>query len=327
MKIEIQKLFTKIRNELNNREEDLLKKIDDKFDNSFIKEENIRQYEKLPKQIQKLLDEINLVNKEWKIENLNYYLNCCSNIETNIAKIKDENESLQKWNTAKIYKIDYRPKDYQIPEILENIKSIGDVYYEFEFEPSKNKINDMPEYILSGEKENIITKLSPQNWIRILSKNNFENNKEYNYKIKIVKSKSRQIMVGIAQIIPEYINKDIMYNNKNIYANSFFRKRSLMYYLNKKEDKFDFIFNYGWYFDLNTSSLFSDYPQNYRNNAINYKVKDEIKININMRNRTFYLYTNDENKIILYNNIPSDKPISLSVLLYDEEDSIEIISL
>ena len=184
----------------------------------------------------------------------------------------------------------------------------------------------MPEYILSGEKENIITKLSPQNWIRILSKNNFENNKEYNYKIKIVKSKSRQIMVGIAQIIPEYINKDLMYN-KNISANSFLKKRSLMYYLNKKEDKFDFIFNYGWYFDLNTSSLFSDYPQNYRNNAINYKVKDEIKININMRNRTYYLYTNDENKIILYNNIPYDKPISLSVLLYDEEDSIEIISL
>jgi len=209
MKIQIQKIFTKIRNELNNREEALLKKIDEKFDNSFIKEQNLRQYEKLPKQIQKLLDEINLVNKEWKIENLNYYLNCCSNIETNIEKIKDEYESLQKWNIEKIYKIDYRPKDYHISEILENIKSIGDVYYEFEFEPCKNKINDMPEYVLCGEKENIITKLSPQNWIRILSKNILENNKEYNYRIKIVKSKSRTIMVGIAQIIPEYMNKDI----------------------------------------------------------------------------------------------------------------------
>ena len=330
MKIQIQKIFTKIRNELNNREEALLKKIDEKFDNSFIKEQNLRQYEKLPKQIQKLLDEINLVNKEWKIENLNYYLNCCSNIETNIAKIKDENESLQKWNNAKIYKIDYKPKDFQIKEILENIKLIGDVYYEFEFEPSKNKINDMPEYVLSGEKENIITKLSPQNWMRILSKNFFENNKEYNYKIKIVKSKSRQIMVGIAQIIPEYLNKDLIYNliiiNKNISTNSALKKRSLKYYLNKKEDKFDFIFNYGWYFDLNTSSLFSDYPQNYRNESIKCKVEDEIKININMRNGTYNLYTNDEKKKVLYDNIPLDKPISLSVLLYDEEDSIEIIS-
>ena len=44
-----------------NREENLLKKIDEKFDNSFIKEENIRQYEKLPKQIQKLLDEIKII--------------------------------------------------------------------------------------------------------------------------------------------------------------------------------------------------------------------------------------------------------------------------
>ena len=34
--------------------------------------------------------------------------------------------------------------------------------------------NDMPEYVLSGEKENIITKFSKQNWIRILSKNILE---------------------------------------------------------------------------------------------------------------------------------------------------------
>ena len=58
MKIQIQKIFTKIRTEINNREDQLLSKIDKKFDNAFIKEVNIKQYEKLPKQIQKLLEEI-----------------------------------------------------------------------------------------------------------------------------------------------------------------------------------------------------------------------------------------------------------------------------
>ena len=67
MKIQIQKIFTKIRNELNNREEAFLKKIDEKFDNSFIKEQNLRQYEKLPKQIQKLLDEIKIISIPIKI--------------------------------------------------------------------------------------------------------------------------------------------------------------------------------------------------------------------------------------------------------------------
>ena len=327
MKIVIQKLFTKLRNELNIREENLLKKIDEKFDNSFIKEENIRQYEKLPKQIQKLLDEINLVNKEWKVENLNYYLNCCSNIETNINKIKDENESLQKWINAKIYKIDYSPKEEQINEILEKIKSLGDIYYEFEFVPCKNEINETPEYAISGEKENIITKLSKQNWTRILSKNILENNKEYNYKIKIIKSKSKQIMIGLAQIIPEYINKDFMNSIKNgLNINVLLKKKSLLYYLFHKMDKIDIFLNYGWYFSFNDSSLFSDAPQNYRNNTINYLLGDEIKININMQNGTFSLYSNDsENKKVLYKDIPLNKPMSLSVLLYDEEDSIEIL--
>ena len=328
MKIVIQKLFTKLRNELNIREENLLKKIDEKFDNSFIKEENIRQYEKLPKQIQKLLDEINLVNKEWKVENLNYYLNCCSNIETNINKIKDENESLQKWNNAKIYKIDYSPKEEQINEILEKIKSLGDIYYEFEFVKCKNNINEAPEYAISGEKGNIITKLSKQNWTRILSKNVFENNKEYNYKIKIIKSKSKQIMIGIAQIATEYINKEFIYiiKKKSEDANSILRKNYLSYYLFQKLDKFELPLNYGWYFLVKNSSLFADSPYNYRNNSIKYKVGDEFNISINMQNGTYNLYQNDnDNKIVLYNKIPLDKPMTLSVLLYDEEDSIEII--
>ena len=84
--------------------------------------------------------------------------------------------------------------------------------------------------------------------------------------------------------------------------------------------------NYGWYFALNENSLYSDSPQNFRNNTMNIKVEDEIKININMQNGTYNLYSTDENQIVLYSNIPLNKPISLSILLYDEDDSIEIIS-
>ena len=189
--------------------------------------------------------------------------------------------------------------------------------------------NDMPEYVLSGEKENIITKFSKQNWIRILSKNILETQMEYNFKIRIIKSKSKQIMVGIAQINPEIIRNEFLYSMKSLQnINSFWRKRSLMFHLFKKIDKFDLITNYGWYYSINSSSLFSDSPQNYRGYGINYNNnQDEIKLNINMKNGTFNLVINEDNKVQLYNNIPLNKPLSLSVLLYDEEDSIEIIPL
>jgi hypothetical protein len=135
-------------------------------------------------------------------------------------------------------------------------------------------------------------------------------------------------MIGLAQITPEYINKDFMNNIKSgTNVNNFLKKKSLIYYLFQRMDKFDIYLNYGWYFSLNNSSLFSDSPQNYRNNSINYVVGDEIKININMENGSYNLYSNNENKIVLYNKIPLNNPISLSVLLFDEDDSIEIISI
>ena len=179
---------------------------------------------------------------------------------------------------------------------------------------------------MAGEKENIITKTSKQNWVRIFAKNILEEQKEYNFKIKIIKSKSKQIMIGIAQITPEIIDKDFFHYIKGIQnVNSVFKKKFLMYFLNKKIDKSDLIVNFRWYLSINNSSLFSDAPQNFRNSNINFKInQDEIIININMKDRTFNLLTDGENKLQLYNNIPLNKPISPSILLYDEEDSIEI---
>lgn len=91
---------------------------------------------------------------------IRYFLNCCSNIEININNITKDNESLQKCISSKIYNIDYSPKDLELNEILEKIKTLGNIFYEFEFENSKKKLNEEPEYVLSGEKENIVTKVS-----------------------------------------------------------------------------------------------------------------------------------------------------------------------
>ena len=62
---EIQLVFTKIRNELNNREDKLYLEIDQKFDDLFFKEEFIKESEKLPNLVKKMLEKGKIEEKEW----------------------------------------------------------------------------------------------------------------------------------------------------------------------------------------------------------------------------------------------------------------------
>ena len=56
LKLEIQNIFTKIRNILNNREDELLLEVDNLFNSNYIGEDIIKKGEKLPKQIKLSLE-------------------------------------------------------------------------------------------------------------------------------------------------------------------------------------------------------------------------------------------------------------------------------
>ena len=158
---------------------------------------------------------------------INYFLNCCSDVENKINIIKKDKDSLQKCISSKIYNIDFSIKEYELNKFLEKIKTMGNVYYEFEFEnPIKDK-NEEQEYTLSGEKENIITKVLKTSWVRILSKNILNEQKEYNLKVKILKSQSKQIMIGLAQTIPDIVNKNFIYSLKSLQNFSSVLKKNL----------------------------------------------------------------------------------------------------
>ena len=91
IKIRIQTAFTKLRNNLNEKEDELLLLIDNKFKEEFFDENMIKQAEILPKKIEKSLEKIKLINKNEKdkIEiELNQFINDCYNIENNINIIK-----------------------------------------------------------------------------------------------------------------------------------------------------------------------------------------------------------------------------------------------
>ena len=84
LKLELQKIFTKIRNAINDREDELLLNIDNLYSNKFINDEIINKSEKLPKIIKLSLEKGKLINKEWDNNNLNSYIYDCINLENNI---------------------------------------------------------------------------------------------------------------------------------------------------------------------------------------------------------------------------------------------------
>jgi len=51
LKIKIKKIFTNIRNEINNREDELLNDVDKEFHIEYFNEGNIKEYEKLPNNV------------------------------------------------------------------------------------------------------------------------------------------------------------------------------------------------------------------------------------------------------------------------------------
>ena len=82
----------------------------------------------------------------------------------------------------------------------------------------------------------------------------------------------------------------------------------------------------GWYFYCYNSTLYSGEPHNYNNKKTNLgKVKDEIEIIMDMNKGDLKFIINNEDKGESFSGIPLDKPLAPVVLLYDKNDSIEII--
>ena len=98
LKMKIQNIFTKLRNSLNDREDELLSEVDKIYDISFFNEDIIKQSEKLPNKIKTSLEKGKIVYNEWNNNNnnnLSSLINDCLIIENNINNIKDINENIK----------------------------------------------------------------------------------------------------------------------------------------------------------------------------------------------------------------------------------------
>ena len=220
LKLKIQNMFTKIRTVINDREDQLLKEIDSLYYNKFFNEDIIKKGEKLPKQIKLSLEKGKLIDKEWDDINLCSYINDCINIENNIKNINMINESINKCNLNNKIKFQFEPKNNELDEFIETIKSFGILYYnnKYSFRECPINIKEDRKYIITGENRNIITKTGTNGyWMgTICGKELDKSIEEHKWKIKILKSKCKDILISVAQI--DFDFNEVNYNTCGWYV-------------------------------------------------------------------------------------------------------------
>jgi len=120
----IQNLFTKIRNTLNDKEDELLLKIDKKYNKLSINEEIIKEIDKFSNKIKLSFEKGKEIENNWNNNKLNSLINDCLNIENNIKDINKIKENIKKNNSLK-FELKFIPNEDEINQFLENIKKFG----------------------------------------------------------------------------------------------------------------------------------------------------------------------------------------------------------
>ena len=297
LKIRIQKFFTKIRNEINKREDQLLLIVEQVYENYFFNKNFTKDIDKIENKLNLSINKGMLVSNEYNNDEINFIslINDCVLIEDCIKEINYLKENYEKYEKNETLAIDLKLKEEEI-NFLNNIKNLGNIYtnnffFKFKFFIDEYNYTNR-KYIIIGEKENVAKKMTEDNQFTLIRcENKLELNKIYKWKINILNSKLKVILVGISQD-EEELNPSL--NNIN-----------------------------GWYFYCFNSTLYSGKPHNYKNKQTNLdKIDKDIIISFDMNKATLSFIS--KNKKESYYNIPLDKPLYPSILLHDEYDTIEI---
>ena len=129
IKSKIQNTFTKIRSNLNERENELLLEVDNKFNELFGNEDIIREGEKLPNKIKLSLEKGKINENDWNDNNkLSSIINICINIEDNIKNINIINENIKNYKINNDIKIDFDLENEYFDNFIYTIKSFGILY-------------------------------------------------------------------------------------------------------------------------------------------------------------------------------------------------------
>ena len=283
LKIKIQKIFTDLRNNLNNREDELLLKVDEEFDKIIFNEKKIKNIEKLPKKVEKALEKGKNIDNDWKDDNqLCSLINDCLDVENSLKDIKIINSVDNKYTS---FNIKLNLEENKIKEFIDIIKNFGDI--------NICVLNNSEDYQLSGENNNIITKVGNDGYRGTLILKELAKNQVNKWKIKLLNSTDNyHFYIGVAS----------------------------------SDFEIDSYTKNGWYFYLYNNTLYSGPPHEYCKKQTKAKeCKKEIVLIMNMNERTLKFIIDNEDYDICYNDIPIDKPLYPAIFMYYTNDSLQFI--
>ena len=298
IKLKIAKIFTKIRSIINEREDQLLKELDNLYDNSYFKEDLIKTGEKIPNQIIYLMEKGKLLNNEWNDNNkLIETINDCITIENNIKKIIEINENIKKCNSKKLI-IKFIPENEEAIELLENIQNFGEIFSE-ENNEFKFKFKEGNNYNTSNNGL-IALKDGNNGWnCVIVGDKEIPKDKISKWKIKINKDKTRKenidIFIGIG---PKIFNGNLYNECWSIYS----KDNGSIIKLQLKDNQLD-----------------------YNSHKEKLKEGDIIQVIVDRKKGNLSFAVNDVDFGIACSTIPKEDELFPTVVLYEKGLKVEII--
>ena len=124
IKKDIQQIFTKLRNELNNREDKLMEEVDKKFNDTFMDDNILKQAEKIPNKIEFLLKKRKLINEDVKKTNKKELILESLNVENNIISIKKLKNKMKNFNYIE-NSIKFSYSNEKIDKLIKLLSKIG----------------------------------------------------------------------------------------------------------------------------------------------------------------------------------------------------------
>jgi hypothetical protein len=290
----IQNTFTKIRNIINEREDELILEVETLFTDKFISDDYFRKIKNLPSRIKHALSQVESIEEKWndnKLSALHEYLD----IENSIADIESLGKNIEKCRKNNNFKLKFFPQNTDNCQLFDDLKHFGEVLEgSFKFKPCPENIEPKRQYKLNDVKKNIVVKTGQNGHSAILCDYILEQKKLYRWGIKIIKTQIADILVGIAPY-------DLDLNAEQIFSK-------------------------GYFFYLYNSTFYSGEPYNYYGKTSNLdKTKDEITIEMDAMTNTLKFII--DGKDCSYKDIPSDKKYVPAVVLFNPGDSVEIKEL
>ena len=128
LKLYVQKVFTKIRSAINEKEDELLLDIENKYNDNLCKQDIIKESNKLPIKINESLEIGKISDDDWNnINKLSSLIYNSIKIEENIKNINIITAHIKIIKKFKNFKINFTPQEKAINEFIQKIKKFGDI--------------------------------------------------------------------------------------------------------------------------------------------------------------------------------------------------------